>query len=193
MIRRRIAAAVAASAVALSLYLLVVPGRPAASLGHWSSDHYAHYGAAILFWHRGLDVFRRPIRELCPIVDETTGTVKVTAEIRKHPPGIRPGDFAEVQIVTERHQGAKLVPSRAVVQDEGESVVYVIANGKAARRVVKPGFVEGDVTEVLSGLEKGELVCVKGQRDLRDGQAVEILEGPGATASAPAKAPVKTS
>ncbi|MFN8179759.1 MAG: efflux RND transporter periplasmic adaptor subunit [bacterium] len=129
-----------------------------------------------------------------PIVDETTGTVKVTAEVRNHPPGIRPGDFAEVKIVTERHSDAKLVPSRAIVEDEGDSIVYVIANGKATRRVVKPGFVEGDTTEILSGLAKDELICVKGQRDLRDGQAVEVLEGPGApaTAQTATKAAAKT-
>jgi RND family efflux transporter MFP subunit len=120
-----------------------------------------------------------------PIVDETTGTVKVTAEIRDRPAGIRPGDFAQVKIVTERHAGAKLVPSRAVVEDEGKSVVYVVADGKAVRRVVQPGFVEGDDTEIRDGLAAGELVCVKGQRDLKDGQAVEILEGPpGAVAAA---------
>lgn len=130
-----------------------------------------------------------------PIVDETTGTVKVTAEIRQHPAGIRAGDFAQVRIVTERHQGAKLVPSRSIVEDEGKSVVYVVADGKAVKREVKPGFVESDDTEVLEGIEANDLVCVKGQRDLKDGQAVEILEGPPGTvkvAEAPAAEPAKT-
>jgi RND family efflux transporter MFP subunit len=113
-----------------------------------------------------------------PIVDETTGTVKVTAEIRKHPAGIRAGDFAQVKIVTERHANAKLVPSRSIVEDEGKSTVYVVADGKAVKREVKPGFVESEETEILDGVAANELICVKGQRDLKDDQAVEILEGP---------------
>jgi hypothetical protein len=72
MSRRVLGACVAASGIALGLYLVLVPGRPTAALGRWCSDHYAHYGAAILFWHRGFDVFRRPVRELCPVVDRRT-------------------------------------------------------------------------------------------------------------------------
>ncbi len=113
-----------------------------------------------------------------PIVDPATGTVKVTAEIRRRPDGIRPGDFAQVKVVTERHDDALLVPSRAIVEDEGQQVVYVAVDGKAVRRPVETGFVENDRTEVTSGLAAGELICTKGQRDLRDGAALALLEGP---------------
>lgn len=113
-----------------------------------------------------------------PIVDPATGTVKVTAEIRRRPEAIRPGDFAQVKVVTERHDNALLVPSRAIVEDEGQQVVYVAVDGKAVRRPVETGFVEGDRTEVTSGLAAGDLICTKGQRDLRDGAALALLEGP---------------
>ncbi|HEY3353979.1 MAG TPA: hypothetical protein VGQ83_12075 [Polyangia bacterium] len=39
--------------------------RARAALGRSCSDHYAHYAAAILFWHRGFDIYRHPTRELC--------------------------------------------------------------------------------------------------------------------------------
>jgi membrane fusion protein (multidrug efflux system) len=126
----------------------------------------------------GLDV-RGVVTLVSPVVDPATGTVKVTAEIRRRPDGVRPGDFAQVRIVTERREGATVVPSRAIVEDQGQKVVYVVADSTAARRPVEAGLVEGDVTEILSGLEPGERICVKGQRDLRDGAPVEILEGPG--------------
>ena len=46
---------------ALVLYVVViaVPSATTGSLGRWNTDHYAHVGASILFWHRGLDVFAR--------------------------------------------------------------------------------------------------------------------------------------
>jgi membrane fusion protein (multidrug efflux system) len=69
------------------------------------------------------------------------------------------------------------VPSNAIVETQGEKVVFVIVDGKATRRPVETGFVEGDITEIVSGLTAGEQLCVKGQRDLRDGAPVEILEG----------------
>lgn len=113
-----------------------------------------------------------------PIVDPTTGTVKVTAEIHRYPAGTRAGDFAEVRIVTARHDRATLVPSRSVFEEQGNDILFVVEDGKAVRRVVKTGFVDGDFTEVLDGVTEGELVVVKGQRQLRDGAGVEVLEGP---------------
>jgi RND family efflux transporter MFP subunit len=118
------------------------------------------------------------VRLVSPIVDPATGTVKVTVEIRTYPESTRPGDFAQVRIVTARHENATLVPSRAIFEEQGQSILFVVADGKAARRVVKPGFVDGESTEILEGVSANELVVVKGQRDLRDGLAVEILEGP---------------
>jgi membrane fusion protein (multidrug efflux system) len=115
---------------------------------------------------------------ISPIVDPSTGTVKVTAEIPDHPEATRPGDFAEVRIVTARHENATLVPSRSVFEDQGKQVLYVAVGGKAERRVVETGFVDGDDTEIVSGVEPGDLVVVKGQRQLRDGAAVDVLEGP---------------
>ncbi|NNE44833.1 MAG: efflux RND transporter periplasmic adaptor subunit [Gemmatimonadetes bacterium] len=121
---------------------------------------------------------RGVVRLVSPIVDSSTGTVKVTAEIKNYPAGTRPGDFAEVRIVTDRHEDAILVPSLALFEEQGENILYVVEDGKAVRRVVSPGFVDGDVTEIETGLEEGEVVVVKGQRQLKDGGAVEIMEGP---------------
>ena len=124
-----------------------------------------------------LDV-RGVVTLVSPIVDPSTGTVKVTAEIRNPPADVRPGDFAQVKVVTERHQAARLVPSVAIVEDQGQKVVYVVADNAAARRPVTTGFVEGERTEIVDGLSDTDLLCVKGQRDLRDGSPVEILDGP---------------
>lgn len=118
------------------------------------------------------------VRLISPIVDATTGTVKVTAEILDAPTGTRPGDFAQVRIVTERHSDVSLVPSVAVFEDQSQQVVYVVEGGVAHRRVVETGFVDGDDTEITSGLAPGEVIVVKGQRQLRDGGGVELLEGP---------------
>jgi membrane fusion protein (multidrug efflux system) len=125
---------------------------------------------------------------ISPIVDETTGTVKVTAEIRDYPAGTRPGDFAEARIVTARHEDAVLVPSRAVFEEQGQDILYAVEDGKAVRRVLETGFVDGDFTEVVSGADSGDLIVVKGQRQLRPDGDVEILEGPPDVVAAAAAA-----
>ncbi len=121
-----------------------------------------------------------------PIIDPQSGTIKLTIEIPEYPDDVRPGDFAQVQIVTETHTGATLVPRIAVVSDRGERVCYVVADSTAERRVVEVGFEDDDHAELLSGVAEGEPVVVKGQRSLKHGALVRILEGDEVAAQRPA-------
>ncbi|MBD3221024.1 efflux RND transporter periplasmic adaptor subunit [bacterium] len=123
---------------------------------------------------------------ISPIIDATSGTIKVTVELPEYPVGTRPGDFAEVRIVTEMRDRAVLVPRTAVVTEKGESFIYVATPGEdgagpvATRRLVEVGFTDDDHAQLLSGGEPGEHVVVKGQRSLAPGQPLRVLEGPGA-------------
>ncbi len=112
-----------------------------------------------------------------PVIDPSSGTIKVTIEIPEYPDGVRPGDFAEVRIVTERRTGSTLVPKIALVTDRGERVAYVAADSTAERRVVDVGFEDDDSAEILSGLSPGEPIVVKGQRSLKHGSPIKVLEG----------------
>lgn len=112
-----------------------------------------------------------------PVIDPSTGTIKVTVEISEYPPNTRPGDFTEVRIVTERRTGSVLVPKIAVFTDRGEEIAYVAADGAAERRVVEVGFQDDENAEVLSGITAGELVVTRGQRSLKHGAPIKILEG----------------
>ncbi len=116
------------------------------------------------------------IKLISPIIDPSSGTIKITLEIPDYPPSTRPGDFAEVQIVTERRTGRVLVPKTAVLSDQGEDVVYIATEGAAERRVVEVGFRDNDNAEILAGVEPGELIVVKGQRSLKHGDPLKILD-----------------
>jgi membrane fusion protein (multidrug efflux system) len=121
------------------------------------------------------------------VVDPASGTIKVTVEIMEYPPDVRPGDFAEVRIVTERRDAALLVAREAVVQDKGEEVVYVAATDSTAeRRLVTVGFTDAQNAEVTSGVRPGERIVIKGQRSLKQGDPIKILETQTQTAVAPA-------
>lgn len=111
-----------------------------------------------------------------PVVDSTSGTIKVTVEISQFPSSTRPGDFAEVSIVTDRHDDVIVVPRIAVLRDHEERVVYVGDGETAVRRVVEVGFEDDRFTEIITGLAEGESVVVQGQRSLADGQKISILE-----------------
>jgi len=123
------------------------------------------------------------IKLISPVIDPTSGTIKLTIEIPDYPVETRPGDFAEVRVVTERRPQALLVPREAVVTDQGEQVVYLVTAGQgerggqvAERRVIELGFTDDSHAEILSGLKDGEEVVVRGQRSLKHGMPVRVLD-----------------
>lgn len=125
------------------------------------------------------------IKLISPVIDATSGTIKLTIEVQEYPVGTRPGDFAEVQIVTEKRDDTLLVPRAAVITEKGETFVYVPveseAGATAERRLVQVGFTDDLHTEILSGLTSGESVVSKGQRSLKNGAPLKILDAqPGA-------------
>jgi len=113
---------------------------------------------------------------ISPVVDSTTGTIKVTIAIDHFTARTRPGDFVRVSIVTDRHTNTLLVPRTAVLDDHGVQVIFTTENGIAHRREVRTGYSDDTETEILSGLSGDELVVIQGQRSLKDGQPVTILE-----------------
>lgn len=120
-----------------------------------------------------------------PVIDPQSGTIKVTIEIPSYPAGVRPGDFAEVRIVTDSHERALLVPRLAVISEKGEDVIYVAAaDSTAERRVVTLGFADDEAAEITAGVRPGEPVVVKGQRSLKHGARLKILPDTAPTAVA---------
>jgi len=120
------------------------------------------------------------IKLVSPVIDPASGTIKLTVEVPDYPAGTRPGDFAQVQIVTERRDGATLVPRGAVLTDKGETIVYVV-NGDgdqptAERRIVETGFTDDDNAQITAGLAPGDLVVTRGQRSLKHGTPLKILD-----------------
>jgi membrane fusion protein (multidrug efflux system) len=115
------------------------------------------------------------IRQISPVVDTSTGTVKVTIEAVDEPRAVRPGSFVAIDIVRETHPDALLIPREAVVRELQSAHVFVVEEEFARRRDIALGLEEGDVVEALKGLEQGEKVITAGQGGLKDGALVKIL------------------
>lgn len=137
------------------------------------------------------DLLQGRIKLVSPSIDPGTGTIKVTVEVEKYPPNTRPGDFVEARIVTEQKEASTLVPRLAVVTEKDEQVVYVASGEEVERRLVEVGFSNEIHAEIVSGVKPGEKVVVKGQRTLKHGARVKVIEdvatqtsaGPGGTGS----------
>ncbi len=119
--------------------------------------------------------FSGRIRQVSPVVDTATGTVKVTIESIKPPASVRPGSFVTVNIVRTTREGVLLLPREAVLRELKSAHVFLAEDGQAVKRQIELGLEEGNFVEALSGVEAGEQVIVAGQGGLKDGSPVKIL------------------
>jgi len=118
--------------------------------------------------------FAGKVLRISPIIEAATGTFKVTLELR-HGGRLRPGMFARVFVETETRTGALVVPKAALSLESIGDTVYVAADGKASRREVELGFRQGDLVEIINGVNDDELVVVVGQDGLSEGTPLQIL------------------
>jgi len=120
--------------------------------------------------------FRGRIRQISPVVDPATGTVKITVEAVNPPAFVRPGAFVNVDIIRETRQGATVLPREAIVRELRDAHVFVTGKDNLAKkRPVTLGLEEGGLVQILSGVQPGETVVTAGQGGLKDGSLIKIL------------------
>ena len=125
--------------------------------------------------------FQGRVRQISPVVDTATGTVKVTVEAIEPPNEVRPGAFVTIEIVRETRLEVVLVPREAVVRELQDAYVFVTNGEVAQKRSVSLGIEEGGRIETRAGLSVGEQVVVSGQGGLKDGSPVRIVVAEAST------------
>ena len=108
-------------------------------------------------------------------------TLGVEMEIPNPGHLIKPGMYARVELVIDRHPGAILVPGEALTGEGDEAIVWVVGQGNVvSKRKVMTGAGEGTLVEIAKGLDAGETVIVDGKELVREGQKVRVEARAGA-------------
>jgi RND family efflux transporter MFP subunit len=122
-------------------------------------------------------IFRSTITKLAPVVDPLTRTREARILVPNSEHTLKPGMFGEIRIVMRELREAVVIPSSAVVDKEGRSLVFLVGDdGKAREFEPTIDIVEGERMSVDSGVKPGDRVVVIGQQNLNDGDAVSVAE-----------------
>ncbi len=89
---------------------------------------------------------------------------------------IRPGMIARVDYVRGRLTDAVILPQQAVVPTKGETVVFVVEDGRAIRRIVRIGAFLGSEALIREGVSVGDDVILEGNRSVLDGTPVRVVQ-----------------
>lgn len=114
---------------------------------------------------------------IIPTADRQKATVKVRVGFEKLDPRILPDMGVKVafQSTTPAAAGATrtvIVPRSAVRERDGHDLVWVVENGRVARRAVSVGTRTGDDVGITAGLAAGETIVIEGPVDLADGSSI---------------------
>jgi membrane fusion protein, multidrug efflux system len=118
-----------------------------------------------------------------PAIDVASRSAKVVAEVPNPDGALKDGAFAQGRIIVGRRTGILQLRKEALLNwnlDTRQADVFVVTGDKAAKRTVTTGTGNGASIEVLSGLQPGDQVVVRGGFALRDGDRVVASKGEGA-------------
>ena len=119
--------------------------------------------------------FEGHVERISPVVDPSTGTVKVTVEVRDPSRTLKPGMFARIHIIHDVHTNTVLVSKDAVITEDRESSVYVVRDSTAYKQIVETGYVNSSHIEIVDGLAEGDTVVTTGKGNLKDSTRVDLV------------------
>lgn len=125
------------------------------------------------------------IRQVGDVINPANRTFKVEVSIPNEDKIIKPNLTARLKINDYTNEKALLIPQSIISENaDGEQYIYVISNknskgeGDAKRIIIKTGKTQGDVIEVLEGIEDGAEIVEEGARSVKDGQTVKVINLP---------------
>ena len=128
--------------------------------------------------------FAGRVRQVVPTADRQRATVQVKVSIADRDPRILPEMGARVDFLEPEARLAGTptvastprirVPTAVIHQENGQSIVWLVRDGRLEQRVVDAGPESGGFREVRKGLAGGEMLLAGGVEAPRAGMRVDV-------------------
>jgi len=122
------------------------------------------------------------VRQASDFINPANRTFKVEIAIPNKDKSIKPNLTAKLKINDYTNKKALLLPQSIISENaEGQQYVYVITEKKsnqeaiAKKVIIETGKTQGDVIEVLKGINNGDEIINEGARNVKHGQTVKII------------------
>ena len=147
----------------------------------------------VTFWSDREYKAKGKLRELSPVADPATRTYLARVSIPDAAQQIRLGMSATVAFIAANPQLVLKLPLSALLNEKGETAVWVVEHGVVKLVPVQIATVSGNDVVVSSGVAAGQTVVTAGVNLLKPGQKVKLLGAepagatnvPGASAASP--------
>ena len=120
------------------------------------------------------------IRQAANFINPANRTFKIEVDLPNTDKNLKPNLTARLKINDYTNETALLIPQSIISENaEGEQYVYAISDKKKDIAIAKKVFIttgktQGDVIEILEGLNNGDEIVSEGARSVKEGQEVKI-------------------
>ena len=121
--------------------------------------------------------FSGKITLISPTINSTTRTASVEITVPNKDHRLKPGMFAQVDVIIRQKNDAILIPAYAVIEQSEMRKVLIVVGGKAKSELIQLGADQGEQVEIRSGLREGDSLIVAGHHKVTSGDPVRILKG----------------
>lgn len=127
--------------------------------------------------------FTGAIARIAPVVDAASGTFRATCQFRDESGALKPGMFGRIEVAYDQRHDALVVPRTALVEEDGESSVFIIEPAPPKAKTDKPEAKKGKPGEAVAAEQDKPAVpaFVAKRRIVKtgyvEGDRVEIRDG----------------
>ncbi|MDT3700859.1 MAG: efflux RND transporter periplasmic adaptor subunit [Thermincola sp.] len=112
--------------------------------------------------------FAGVVKSISPVANAQSRGYPVKIEIANSDHKLKPGMFAELQLVTQNKDNTLVIPKESLVTRGSDRILYVIKGETVEERTVQTGIESDDKIEITQGLTVGEQYVTEGQQSLYD-------------------------
>ena len=129
--------------------------------------------------------FSGRVDRINPSAEPGSRTISVYVALPNENSLLKAGMFARVHLRALRDKEVAALPLSSIQNDAGQTVVWIIADSKLAKRMVTVGRRDerAQLVEITSGVEPNDRVVATKFDNLRDGLAAKIVGGAPAAAN----------
>lgn len=123
------------------------------------------------------EIFNSTISYVSPTADVGNKLYSVKIYLNNDNNLIKQGMTGEVELALDKKENIIVLEKESILNDVNGDYVYILEDNKAVKKEVVVGLVSGDKVEVISGVNIGDELIIKGQHYVDDGSVVKVVGG----------------
>jgi len=107
-------------------------------------------------------------------INRDSQTAMIRLKLTNPAQEFRPGMLVKLSFAGNKRPAALIIPRQALLEEEGVYSAFILKGNRVEKRLVKPGIIQGNLVEILSGVQENEKVITEKAYSLEDGMEVEV-------------------